>query len=75
MAGVRGHEELLRIGVGEELLNALGRGTPDREAPVAVVVRQHHQEGALAADEERGRAVAEALAGLGQREAKGADPP
>ena len=35
---------------------------------------EHHQERALAADEERGRAVARALARLRQREAELADP-
>ena len=73
MPHVRWHEELLRIGIRQELLNAVRRRAPDREAPVAVMVREHHQEGSLATNEKGGRAVAQALAGLGKRKADLAD--
>src|SRR6202008_1487120 len=53
---------------------AFGRGTPDREAPVAVVVGQHHHEGALLPHEEGRRTVAQAFARLGQRETEPPDP-
>src|SRR5439155_1452627 len=62
-------EESLGIGVDEELLVAGRRGTPDREAAVAVVVVDERHERALVADEPGGRAVAGALARLRQREA------
>ena len=50
------------------------RRAPDREAPVAVVIRQHHHERALLPDEEGRRAVREPLARLGQRERDLAQP-
>lgn len=71
---VRRDEEPLGIGLHEHSLHAGGGGAPDREAPVAVVVGQHHQECALAANEERRRAVTEPLARLGQPEAELAQP-
>ena len=74
VADVRRDEEPLRVEVDERRLDARRGRAPDREAPVAVVVRQHHQERALAADEERRRAVAESLARLGKRETDFADP-
>ena len=74
MADIRRHEEPFRIGLDEHRLHARRRGAPDGEAAVAVVVGQHHQEGAFLADEERRRAVAQTLAGLGQREADLTDP-
>jgi hypothetical protein len=67
------HEELLGIRLRQQLLHAVRRRAPDREAPVPVVVRQHHQEGPLLPDEERRRAVAEPLARLRQRQADSAD--
>jgi len=65
---VRRHEELLRVGLDEQALIARRRRAPDREAPVAVVVVEHHQEAPLPAHEEGRRAVTQAFAGLRQRE-------
>jgi hypothetical protein len=73
MSDIRWHEELLRVGVRQERLNAVGRCAPDRESTVAVVVRQHHQKGSLATNEKGGRAMAQALAGLGEGETDLAD--
>jgi len=73
MAHIRWHEELLRIGIRQELLDPVRRRTPDREAAVAVVVRQHHQKGPLATNEKRGRAVAQTFAGLRKGETDLAD--
>jgi hypothetical protein len=68
------HEEPLGIALDQHLLHPLRSGAPHREAPVPVVVREHHQEGPFAPDEEGGRPVAEPLARLGQAEADRADP-
>src|SRR5258706_5228321 len=57
--GVRGDEELLVSG---------RRSAPDREAPVAVVVVEQHQEAFLVAHEEARRAVAQPLVRFGQSE-------
>ena len=73
MTDVRRPEEPLRIGVDEHFLHPWCGCTPDREAPVAVMVGQDHQKRPLAADEEGRRTVTEALAGLGQPEADLAD--
>src|SRR3954451_4992882 len=73
VADVRRHEVVLGRGVDERMLHALGRGAPQRQAPVVVVVVVVHDEAALVADEEGGRAVAGALARLRQREAQLAD--
>jgi hypothetical protein len=75
VADVGRHEETLRVGLHQHPLDPVGSGAPDREAAVAVVVRQDHQKRPLATDEEGGCAVAEALARLGQTEADLADPP
>jgi hypothetical protein len=74
VADVRRHEEALRIGLDERALKPGGSGAPEREAAVAVVVREHHDERALAAHEEGRRAVARSLARLRQREADAPDP-
>jgi hypothetical protein len=71
---VRRPEEALRVGLDEHLLDAaLGRA-PDREASVAVLVVQHHEERSLVADEECRMPVAEALARLGKLETELPDP-
>src|SRR5207253_6271320 len=70
VADVRRYEEPLAVGLDQHRLHSLGSGAPDREPPVPVVVRQDHDERALAADEEGGRAVARALARLRQFEAQ-----
>src|SRR6266511_4332994 len=67
MADVRRNEETVRFRLDQRLLHPVRRGAPDRESPVAVVVREHHQEGLLLSYEEGGRPVAEALARLAQR--------
>src|SRR5437588_4993595 len=41
VADVRRDEEPLRVGLDEHALHPVGSGAPDREAPVAVVVREH----------------------------------
>jgi len=74
MADVRRNEETVRFRLDQRLLHPVRRGAPDRESPVAVVVREHHQEGFLLSYEEGGRPVAEALARLRQRETEGAEP-
>ena len=54
MTHVRRHEEPLRIGLDEHRLHSRRRGAPEREPTVTVMVRQHHDERTLAANEERG---------------------
>src|SRR5262245_30787141 len=69
MPDVRWDEELLGIGLCQQLLDALRRCAPDRKASVPVMVREHHQESPLSLDEEGRRAVAETLARLRQPQA------
>jgi hypothetical protein len=74
VAHVRRDEEALWVGLDEHRLHP-GRGrTPDREAAVAVVVGEHHQERFLATHEEGRRAVAQTLAYLRQPKADLPDP-
>src|SRR5215217_462980 len=74
MTDVRRDEVELRLRLDEPALEPVRRRAPEREAAVAVVVVEVHHERALAADEERGRAVAQPLLRLGEREAVLADP-
>src|SRR5262249_53514328 len=74
MPDVRGDEELVRIGIDEHPLHSLGRSAPDRKAPVAVMVVHDHQERLLLPDEERRRAMTEALARVRQGETDLAEP-
>src|SRR4051794_15296771 len=67
MADVRRAEELGGIRVDEQLLLAGRGGAPDRQPPSAVMVVHEHEEAALVAVEERGGAMARALARLRQR--------
>src|SRR3979490_679796 len=66
MTDVRRHEEALPVGFHHHRLATLGRGAPDREAAVAVMVGKHHQERLLAPHEERRSPVAQALRRLRQ---------
>src|SRR6266545_3344487 len=74
MADVRRYEEALGIRVHQHVLHPLGSGAPEREPAVAVEIRQHHYEGALSANEEGRRAVAQALTRLRQSQADRAKP-
>ena len=74
VADVRRDEEAFGIGLDERALQAVWGGTPDGEAPVAVVVVHDHQEGALLAHEERRRTVTASLAGVGESETDLPDP-
>ena len=65
MTDVRWHEELLGTAGREHLLHVRRGCAPERETPVVVVVVQVHDERALVADEEGGRAVARALIRIG----------
>jgi hypothetical protein len=70
MTDVGRPEEPLGCCGDKELLIAGRSGAPDREAAVAVMVVQHHQEAFPVAHEEARRAVARPLARLRQRQAK-----
>ena len=74
MPDIRRPEEPRRVGGDQELLVARRRGAPDPEDAVAVVVVENHEEALLLPHEEARRAVARALARLGQREAEAPDP-
>src|SRR5262245_24844648 len=63
---IRWTEESLRVGLDEQLLVPRRSRAPDREAAVAVEVVEEHEEALLLPHEERGRAVAQPLARLGQ---------
>src|SRR5215210_4929101 len=64
MAHVGRDEETLWIRLDKHALHPFGRGAPECEPPVAVVVGHHHHEGSLVAHEEGRRPVTQALAGL-----------
>src|SRR4051794_29512279 len=66
---VRRDVEALRIGLDEHRLHPVRRSADERVSPVTVVVVPDGRERTLVADEERGRAVREPLARLGQAEA------
>ena len=71
---VRGDEELVRFFVDDLALYAEGRGAPQRQPAVAVVVVMAGHKCFLAGNEPGWRSVTEALGGLRQRHTDGAYP-
>src|SRR5207253_11144729 len=72
-ANVGRHEEMLGIAAYEDVLRTKRRRDPRRVVRGSVVIRIHREKGALA-HEERGLAVTEAFARVGQCETDRADP-
>jgi hypothetical protein len=70
MADVGRHEEPVGLGSDEHFLHPGRRRAPNREAIVAVVIRQDHQKGARAPDEEGRRAVTRPLDDLWETETR-----
>ena len=68
MADIRRPEEPIRVRLDQHPLDTIAGRAPDGEAAVAVMIGEDHDEAALVLDEERGRAVAQALTRLGQAE-------
>jgi len=60
----------LWLGVDHLDLNTIGRGTPDCEPAVVMVVVQKHHEALLAPNEERGSAMTQPFRGFGQYKAR-----
>jgi hypothetical protein len=69
VADVGRAEVVLGLGAHQRLLHALGRGAPQRQAPVAVMVVEEHHECLAPAHEEGRLAVREALGHFGEPEA------
>jgi len=71
---VRGYEEPVRFFVDDLALYAEGRGAPQRQPAVAVVVVVAGHKCFFAGNEPGWRSVTETLGGLGQRNTDGAYP-